>query len=48
VDEDQTPGYHKVIWSGRDARGRSVSSGIYIARLVAPGYSKSVKMVLLK
>ena len=48
VDEDQTPGYHKAIWSGRDARGRSVSSGIYIARLVTPGYAKSIKMVLLK
>lgn len=48
VDEDRTPGYHKAIWSVRDSRGRSVSSGIYIARLVAPGYVKSVKMVILK
>ncbi len=48
VDEDQIPGYHQAIWPGRDARGRSVSSGIYIARLVAPGYAKSIKMVLLK
>ncbi len=48
VDADQTPGYHAVIWSGRDGSGRNVSSGIYIARLVAPGYAKSMKMVLLK
>jgi len=48
VDEDQTPGYRQAIWTGRDRTGRSVSSGIYIARLVAPGFAKSVKMVLLK
>ncbi len=48
VDENQTAGYHKVIWSGLDARGRSVSSGVYIARLVTSGYIKSIKMVLLK
>jgi fibronectin type 3 domain-containing protein len=42
------PGYHKVQWDGRNAGGREVPSGIYIARLVTPGYSKSIKMVLLK
>jgi hypothetical protein len=42
------PGYHQVIWDGRDIAGREVPSGIYIARLVTPEYSKSIKMVLLK
>ncbi len=42
------PGYHEVMWDGRDANGRSVPSGIYIARLVTPEYTKSIKMVLLK
>ncbi|MCH8327610.1 MAG: T9SS type A sorting domain-containing protein [Candidatus Marinimicrobia bacterium] len=41
-------GYHQVIWNGRDRFGRSVPSGLYIARLVTPTYTKSIKMVLLK
>jgi fibronectin type 3 domain-containing protein len=42
------PGYHTTVWDGRDADGRSVPSGIYIARLITLEYSKSIKMVLLK
>jgi hypothetical protein len=43
VDGYLEPGYHEVLWNGRD-----FPSGIYIARLVTPGYSKAIKMVLLK
>jgi hypothetical protein len=43
VDGYQEPGYHEVQWDGRD-----FASGLYIARLVAPEYCKSIKMVLLK
>ena len=48
VDGYLEPGYHQTQWSGRDQVGRDVPSGIYIARLVTHGYSKSIKMVLLK
>ena len=41
-------GYHGLIWNGRDTRGREVPTSIYIARLVTPEYTKSIKMVLLK
>ncbi|MCH7938725.1 MAG: choice-of-anchor J domain-containing protein, partial [Candidatus Marinimicrobia bacterium] len=41
-------GYHQVRWNGRDRFGRSVPSGTYIARLITPDYTKSIKMVLLK
>jgi len=41
-------GSHSIIWRGRDERYRPVPSGIYIARLVTPAYTKSIKMVLLK
>ena len=41
-------GYHRVVWNGKTASGREVLTGIYIARLVTPGYTKSIKMVLLK
>ncbi len=48
VDRDMTAGYHQVIWNGRTAIGREVPTGIYIARLVTPEFTKSIKMLLLK
>ncbi|MCH8838773.1 MAG: leucine-rich repeat domain-containing protein, partial [Candidatus Marinimicrobia bacterium] len=41
-------GGYSIIWKGQDSAGRYVPSGIYIARLTAPSYTKSVKLVLLK
>ncbi|UCH63940.1 MAG: T9SS type A sorting domain-containing protein [Fidelibacterota bacterium] len=48
VDDYMEPGYHYTQWNGRNQLGHSVPSGIYIARLVAPEYSNSTKMLLLK
>ena len=41
-------GYQGVIWNGRTEYGREVPSGIYIARMITAGYTKSMKMLLLK
>ena len=41
-------GYHSLIWNGTDARGRQVPTGLYIARLVTPAYTKAIKMVLMR
>ncbi|UCH11387.1 MAG: T9SS type A sorting domain-containing protein, partial [Fidelibacterota bacterium] len=43
VDGYMEAGYHEVQWDGSEA-----ASGIYFARLVTPGYSRSIKMVLLR
>ncbi len=48
LKESMVPGYHRIVWNGRDRRGLQVPSGIYIARLVTEEYSKSIKMVLMK
>jgi hypothetical protein len=55
ADGDMTAGYHQVVWNGKGTDGRTLPTGIYIARLlvppkagVAPGYSRSIKMLLLK
>jgi hypothetical protein len=48
LDGQLEPGYHQLQWDGRNAGGREVPSGIYIARLVTPEYNKSIKMLLLK
>ena len=42
------PGYHQVVWDGRDGRGRSVATGVYIYRLETPSKSMARKMMLLK
>ncbi|MFC1583843.1 T9SS type A sorting domain-containing protein, partial [Candidatus Neomarinimicrobiota bacterium] len=43
VDGQKEPGAHQITWNSRE-----IPSGIYIARMVTPGYSKSIKMMLLK
>ena len=48
VNERLEPGHRQVIWNGKTARGMDVPTGIYIARLVTPRYTNSIKMVLLK
>ena len=42
------PGYHNIRWDGQDRHGREIPSGVYIARLATPRYTKSISMVLLK
>jgi hypothetical protein len=41
-------GFRQVVWSGKDHRGRDIPTGLYIARMVTPGYTNSIKMVLMK
>ncbi|MDH4038689.1 MAG: T9SS type A sorting domain-containing protein [Candidatus Krumholzibacteria bacterium] len=48
VDEVRSAGANDVTWDGRDARGNTMSSGVYFCRLTAGGKSESRKMTLLK
>ena len=48
VEGREEAGYRQVVWNGRDRRGRALPSGMYIVRMMAPGYSRSIKMLLLK
>ncbi|MCH8838321.1 MAG: fibronectin type III domain-containing protein [Candidatus Marinimicrobia bacterium] len=48
ADGDMTAGYHQVVWNGKGTDGRTLPTGIYIARLTTPDYSQSIKMLLLK
>jgi len=48
IEGEIQAGYHQTVWNGKDISGSEVSTGIYIARLVTPEYSKSIKLVLLK
>ncbi len=48
VEQRLEPGYHQLVWNGRDRRGREVPTGMYIVLMTTPEYSKSIKMLLLK
>lgn len=46
--ESLNPGYHTIRWDGRNDYGTSVSSGVYFYRIVAGGFVKAKKMMMLK
>jgi predicted outer membrane repeat protein len=44
----RSAGWYKVVWDGETAKGKSISTGIYFARLVAGDYTQVIKLVYLK
>jgi hypothetical protein len=48
VNETRAAGAYELTWDGRDDNGVAVASGVYFYRLVAPGFTQTKKMVLLK
>ncbi|UCD37354.1 MAG: tandem-95 repeat protein [Fidelibacterota bacterium] len=48
VDGYVGAGYNKVVWNSSDATGRPVPSGVYIARLITPEYTQTMKMSLVR
>jgi hypothetical protein len=48
VDKDHTTGCYTRVFDARDNRGRSISSGVYLVRMSAPGYQKTSRIMLMK
>jgi hypothetical protein len=48
IDEELTPGIHSIQWDGNAQDGRSVSSGLYLARLQSKQKISVVKMLLIR
>jgi DNA-binding beta-propeller fold protein YncE len=48
VDQVMTEGHKKFLWSGRNSRGDSVTTGVYFYRLQAGEKTLTKKMILLK
>ena len=48
VDGDLSPGFHRLVWSGRDHRGRRLANGVYHLRLSARGGTDTRSIVLLR
>ncbi|MBN2172429.1 MAG: hypothetical protein JW819_14015, partial [Candidatus Krumholzibacteriota bacterium] len=38
----------ELLWTGRDGAGRRLASGVYLARLSAPGACRTARLVLLR
>lgn len=48
LDEDVAPGRRELHWDGRGARGNTVGSGIYFARLTSAMGQCVSRVVLLR
>jgi|GEM_PF-4902009 len=48
TNEFKTAGTYRVVWDGRHDNGQPVSSGVYLYRLTAGGFTETKKMVLMK
>jgi hypothetical protein len=48
VNGTQSAGYYNISWNGMNSFGQQVSSGVYIYRLHAGSFVKTLKMNLLK
>jgi hypothetical protein len=48
VNSPYQSGNHSIVWDGKNDRGRSVASGVYIYRIKAGKNTKSLKMNLVR
>jgi len=48
VNNNMNAGYHQIKWNGRNDRGSSVASGIYIVKIKANNYTKTRKAIYLR
>ena len=48
VDDSLPQGSHETVWDGRDASGREMGSGSYLARLEFRGKVESIRMGLIR
>jgi hypothetical protein len=48
VDAEKSANFYSVTWDGKSARGEAVASGVYFARMTAPGFETTKKVLLLK
>ena len=42
------PGFHALVWDGRDQQGRAMASGVYLIRLNAGEIARVRKIMLLR
>ena len=48
VDGNASPGWHSVVWNGRDEKGAPFAPGVYLVRALGFGSSEVERVVLVK
>ena len=48
VNQTLEPGYHQIIWNGRNGFGQSIASGMYFTVMRSENFKAVKKMVMLK
>ena len=48
VDGYQNPGVYTMTWDGRGNDGRHVASGVYLYRVIAPGFTQTRKLIVTR
>ncbi|MFC1540891.1 FlgD immunoglobulin-like domain containing protein [Candidatus Latescibacterota bacterium] len=48
VSETKEAGYYNVVWDGRNDVGETVSSGLYLFRIVSGSFTKTERMTFMK
>ncbi len=48
VNRKEVAGSYSVTWDGKSALGNDVGSGVYVARMVAGDFNRSIKLLKLK
>jgi len=48
IEKEMEPGWHACVWDGRDRFKRRAASGIYIVRIRAGSFNKTMSIVLLR
>jgi len=48
INEELQAGSHTVVWSGKDTKGKDVSSGVYLYKMRTKDYTSTRKMILMK
>jgi hypothetical protein len=48
VEEKREPGFHSVVWDGKNANGVSVTTGVYLCKIKVENHVQSKKIVLIK
>jgi len=48
IDEEKEPGQYSVHWDGRDDKGQTVGSGVYLYRIEAETFVSTKKMIIAR
>ncbi len=48
LDRAETPGRKTITWDGMSNNGQTVATGVYFYRMTAPGFEKTLKMIMMK